>query len=262
MRILRHIIYWTLVLLFLTLFFGRSWGSYLLAFYFSSLLLPIVMGTSYFFNLYLVPNYLLKGKYWTLALYSFYMLVVSLYLEILVALISYVIIANYKIELMRGMSSSIYVLGITLYLIVFITSFIRLMIRFRSKAHQLEILEKEKQKNEQTTITIRVDRKNQQILLDELLYIESLDDQVKVVTDRSESITREKISQLHQNLPDRFIRVHRSFLINRDKISSFNHEQVMIGEAVIPIGRKYKKQVIEELKDIQMFRHSDSRTVR
>jgi len=254
MRILWHIIYWTLVLLFLTVFFGQSWDSYRLAFYFSSLLLPIVMGTSYFFNLYLVPNYLLKGKYWTLALYSFYMLVVSLYLEILVALISYVVIANYQIELMRGMSSSIYVLGITLYLIVFITSFIRLMIRFRSKAHEVEMLEKEKLKNEQTTITIRVDRKNQQILLDELLYIESLDDQVKVVTDRSESITREKISQLQQNLPDRFIRVHRSFLVNREKIGSFNHEQLILGDTAIPIGRKYKKHVIEELKDIRTVR--------
>ncbi len=252
MRILWHIIYWTLVLLFLTLFFGQSWDSYLLAFYFSSLLLPIVMGTSYFFNLYLVPNYLLRGNYWTMALYSFYMLVVSLYLEILVALLSFVVIANYQIEMMRGMSSSIYVLGITLYLIVFITSFIRLMIRFRSKAHQLEMLESEKQKNEQTSITIRIDRKNQQVFLAELIYIESLDDLVKVVTEKTESITREKISKLQQNLPDRFIRVHRSFLVNRDKISSFNHEQIMIGEAIIPIGRKFKKHVIEELKDIQI----------
>ena len=73
-----HIAYWAAVLLFLTLFFGQYWESFVLAFYFSSLLLPIVIGTTYFFNLYLVPKYFLTGKYWALALYTFYMLVISL----------------------------------------------------------------------------------------------------------------------------------------------------------------------------------------
>jgi signal transduction histidine kinase len=248
MRIIRHIIYWILILLFLTLFFGQNWENHLLAFYFSSMLLPIVMGTTYFFNMYLVPRYLFTGKYWTLALYSFYMLVASLYLEMLVALFSFVVIANYKLAVMSVVSTSIFVLGITLYLIVFISSFIRLVIQSRKKSQIIALLESERLKNQKTTLTIRVDRKNRQVPLDELLYIESLDDYVKIVTEKTELTTREKITQLHSGLPDSFLRVHRSFVVNKEKVRSFTHNQVMISDTAIPISRTYKKNTMEQLQ--------------
>ncbi len=52
-----HVAYWMVVILTLTLVFGLSWGNNLAAFYFVSMLLPIVLGTSYFFNYILVPGY-------------------------------------------------------------------------------------------------------------------------------------------------------------------------------------------------------------
>ncbi|MFY0598232.1 MAG: LytTR family transcriptional regulator [Cyclobacteriaceae bacterium] len=248
MRIIWHIIYWILVLLFLTLFFGQNWENHILAFYFSCLLLPIVVGTTYFFNMYLVPRYLITGRYWTLALYSFYMLVVSLYIEVLVALLSFIVIANYKLAVMSVMSTSVFVLGVILYLIVFVTSFIRLVIQFRKKSQQLESLENAEKRNKKTSITIRADRKNQQVALEELLYIESLDDYVKLVTETRELMTREKISKLHSSLPRRFVRIHRSFVINMEKVSSYTHERVMMNETALPIGRTYKKASLEQLQ--------------
>jgi len=248
MRIIWHTIYWTTVLLFLTLFFGQNWESNILAFYFSTLLLPIVVGTTYFFNLYLVPKYLFTGKYLTLALYSFYMLVVSLYLEMLVALFSFVVIANYRLDVMNVVSSSVFVLGITLYLVVFITSFIRLAIRFRKKSQLFELLENKTQRNEKTYLTIRADRKTQQVPFDDLIYMESLDDYVKVVTETTELTTRKKIAQLHSSLPDRFVRVHRSFIVNKEKVRSYTHNQVMINGTTLPIGRTYKKNAMEQLQ--------------
>ena len=58
---------------------------------------------------------------------------------------------------------------------------------------------------------------------------------------------QEKISALAERLPSTFIRIHRSFLVNSDKISSYNAEEVRIGDLHLPIGRKYKKQVAAEL---------------
>ncbi len=57
-----HILFWLVVTTILVMVFGRSWNNNLHAFYFITLLLPVVMATSYFFNYYLVPYFLLKKK--------------------------------------------------------------------------------------------------------------------------------------------------------------------------------------------------------
>ncbi|QCK16131.1 LytR/AlgR family response regulator transcription factor [Mangrovivirga cuniculi] len=248
-RLIKHLAYWILILLFLTAFFGYNWKSHTTAFYFSIFLLPVVIATTYFFNFWLVPNYLLKSKYGKFALYFFYMLVVSLYLEMVVTLISFVVIANYNMEVMNLESISIFILGINLYLIVFATSFIRLVVQFRKKSLQLDTLKTQQEKNQQAVINIRADRKNHQVILDDLLYIESLSDYVKIVTTEEELITREKISKLHSDLPDQFIRIHRSFVINKRKVQSFTNTELTINNTSIPISRTYKKSTIEELQD-------------
>ena len=247
MKVIHHVAYWLLVLVFLTLFFGQNWESHLLALYFSSLLLPIVIGTSYFFNDYLIPKYLITGRYGSFLLFSFYMLVISLYLEMMVALFSFVILANYKIEAMSPTSSSILILGITLYLIVFITSFIRLFIQFRHKSRIVENLEQEKNKNEQTSLTLRVDRQNKQVQLDDILYVESLDDYIKVKTSTEELLTRESITRLSETLPDSFVRIHRSYIVNKPKVTSFSQSNLSIDGDELPISRTYKKNAIEQL---------------
>ena len=249
-----HFIYWILVLVFLTVFFGFIWESKVLAFYFSSLLLPIVIGTTYFFNFFLVPKYLLKGKYRLFALYFFYMLVVSLYLEMLVALFSFLLLAETNAEIVKIQGISIFNLGITLYLIVFASSFIRILMLFKEKSKEVASLQTNKDRNEQESILVRADRKNQQILLSDLLYIESLSDYVKLVTTQREITTREKISSLDTSLPDNFIRVHRSFIINKDKVSSFSTTEVKINSISIPISRTYKKSALEVLEDQKIIR--------
>lgn len=247
-RTFLHITYWILILLFLTLFFGYKWNDYILAFYFSSLLLPIVIGTSYFFNLYLVPKYLLTGKYRLFGLYFIYMLVISLYLEMLVSLLSFVVIANYKMDVMGIESISIFILGINLYLIVFVTSFIKIAVQFREKSQLIQNLQSEIEKKQKATVVVRANRKNHHIHLEELLFIESLDDYIKVVTSSSELIVREKISKLHERLPAQFIRIHRSFVINKEEVQSFTRNQVMIRDIALPIGRTYKNTVMELLE--------------
>jgi DNA-binding LytR/AlgR family response regulator len=243
-----HIAYWIVILLFLILFFGYRWANFSLAFYFSSMLLPIVMGTSYFFNRYLVPRYLLRGKYGYFALYFFYMLVVSLYLEMLVALFSFALLANYRIDVMDLRTMSIFILGVNLYLIVFVTSFIRIALQFRQKVQQVHELSAEIKKKEKASIVIRADRKNHQIPIDELLYIESLGDYVKVVTISLELSVREKISKLHGRMPADFIRIHRSFAVNKAQVQSFTKTEVRLKSGItLPIGRTYKEEAVEAL---------------
>ncbi len=64
-------------------------------------------------------------------------------------------------------------------------------------------------------------------------------------------LQRISLEKLLDKLPeDTFIRVHRSFLVNVNHISKFNHSKVMVGDTVIPIGRTWKEKVVPVLKQV------------
>jgi DNA-binding LytR/AlgR family response regulator len=97
-------------------------------------------------------------------------------------------------------------------------------------------------------IYLREDREMVKIFLKDILYIESLRDYVKVKTTQQQVITYQKISYLEQKLPEsKFIRIHRSFIVAFDKVSSFTVNAVKVGNIEIPIGRNYKQQALKVL---------------
>ncbi|WP_117884136.1 LytR/AlgR family response regulator transcription factor [Aureibaculum luteum] len=84
---------------------------------------------------------------------------------------------------------------------------------------------------------------------EEILYVESLKDYVKVYLNDSSVITKDSISNFKHKLPKEFLRIHRSFIVNTNKVTAFTKVDVEIGEREIPIGASYKDDVIEFLKD-------------
>ncbi len=90
-------------------------------------------------------------------------------------------------------------------------------------------------------IYLRVDRKMSKILLDDVLYLESDKDYVKVVTAKATIISRLTISSVEAMLPEnRFFRIHRSYIVSLDKVKSFTNDIVEIGNKELPIGKLYR----------------------
>lgn len=90
----------------------------------------------------------------------------------------------------------------------------------------------------------RSDRKMIKVSLEEILYIESLKDYVKVVTPTKIIVTKQSISSLEATLPKNdFVRIHRSFIVAVNKIESFNREMIEIAKKEFPISRLYKHEV-------------------
>ena len=247
MKIIHHILFWLIVLLFLTASFGVADENYAKAFYFVCFLLPVAIGTSYFFNYFLVPNFLLRREYVLFSLYTLYTIVISLYLEMVVLTAALILLANYTYDELNPYSTNLFLLTSTLYFIVFIHAFIQLIRKYQKKEHLLTQLSEDIVRNQQEHIMIRVDRKNVQVPLDTLRYIESLADYVIIYTDQKQYITKEKISSLATKLPDNFIRVHRSFLVNKNHIDGFSKEEIVIDDKKIKISRKYKNATQEKL---------------
>ena len=63
-------------------------------------------------------------------------------------------------------------------------------------------------------------------------------------------ITKEKISKIISRLPPYFKRIHRSFIVNSQKVSSYNSEFISVEGSQIPISRTYKKDIITYLNKI------------
>lgn len=248
MSIHNHILFWLIVTLLLTGVFGSVVDSFILAFYFVSMLLPVAVGTSYFFNSYLVPSYLFKKRYVRFALYFFYLLIFSLYLEMWVITGAFILLADYNYDNLSPVVTNIYILAIILYFIVFLKGFVLLLQQSFSIRSKSRSLEAEKNKYLKGNLTVWADRQQAKILFDDIIYIESMGDYVKIVTDSAEPvITRERISHINKKLPEIFLRIHRSFIVNSQKVDYFSKTELEINGENLPISRTYKDEVNRQL---------------
>jgi two-component system, LytTR family, response regulator len=98
-------------------------------------------------------------------------------------------------------------------------------------------------------VYFRADRKMVKVLLNDILYIESMKDYVKVFTNSNTLITKQSISSVETMLPEKkFVRTHRSYIVSIDKIKSFTNEVLEIGKVEIPIGKLYRNSVLRLLE--------------
>jgi len=93
-------------------------------------------------------------------------------------------------------------------------------------------------------IFIKSDKKMIKILMEEILFIEGMKEYIKVVTADKSYITLKSLASLSEELPiDKFIRIHKSFIIAIDKIKSIEGNRIQILTHKLPIGRNYGKEV-------------------
>ena len=100
-------------------------------------------------------------------------------------------------------------------------------------------------------IYVKSEKKNVKILLKDILFIESLKDYIKIHTIDKTIVTQVPISTIEQRLPDNFLRIHRSFIVAKDKITAYTQHDLEIGKFQIPIGRNYKAIIQRNFKFFQ-----------
>jgi DNA-binding LytR/AlgR family response regulator len=95
----------------------------------------------------------------------------------------------------------------------------------------------------------RVDRKMVKVFQKDILFIESLKDYVRIVTTTKQLVAKQTITSLEEMLPEeKFLRIHRSFIIAADKIESYTPQHLYIAGKELPIGRNYKHEIVRTLK--------------
>jgi DNA-binding LytR/AlgR family response regulator len=97
-------------------------------------------------------------------------------------------------------------------------------------------------------VYFRADRKMVKVLLDDIYYIESMKDYIKIVTTEGTLVTKQSMSSVEAMLPeDQFLRTHRSFIVSMRKIRSYNNELIDVEKTEIPIGKLYRSAVLSML---------------
>ena len=100
-------------------------------------------------------------------------------------------------------------------------------------------------------IYLKADKKMVKVLLNDIRYIESLKDYVRLKTSGRDVITHQTISYFEEKLPeDQYIRIHRSFIVPVNKIESFSASAIEVPGKELPIGRMYKNQVLAVLNEL------------
>jgi two-component system, LytTR family, response regulator len=94
------------------------------------------------------------------------------------------------------------------------------------------------------SIFVKADYKLVQIEFNSILYIEGLKDYVKIYQEGIEKpiLTLLSMKLLEEKLPDtKFMRVHRSFIVNLDKIKTIERNRIVFGKNFIPVSGNYKE---------------------
>jgi DNA-binding LytR/AlgR family response regulator len=103
---------------------------------------------------------------------------------------------------------------------------------------------------------VKSDSKLLKVAYNEIQYVEAFADYVKIwIGDEKRIVTLQTMKNMEAGLPkDKFIRVHRSYIVSIDKIGSLGSSSVHIANKEIPVGKNYKDGLMELISKMNLMR--------
>jgi DNA-binding LytR/AlgR family response regulator len=119
--------------------------------------------------------------------------------------------------------------------------------RFLKTINKLEDIFNIDSKDEEH-IFFKVNGKLQKIEFSSILYFESMSDYVKIITKEKTHVVLQTMTKLEKILPKKFIRCHRSYIINMKKVDALDDRVLEIDNHAIPVSRSYYQAIKNKLK--------------
>lgn len=103
-------------------------------------------------------------------------------------------------------------------------------------------------------IFVKSDYKLQKVRFKDIMYIEGMKDYLRIVTPEKRLMVLQNFKRMEAILPDnKFVRVHKSYIISVEKIDSIGKKSLKVGEMIIPIGESYKKAFFDFLDNNKLL---------
>ena len=232
--------FWIGMLIFLAILFGRAWDNPLGGFFVVTCLFPIILILSYAYDRVLLPQYLEKNRIQKFILYTIYSLILSLYAQIWIIILAYMYLANFQFEELAPSFRDFISICSTVYLMALLGIF---FLKSQRPKKVVSIPEKEQ------AISIIVNRKSLSLNPSEIDYIESINGKTHLhLTSRKNIESREKLMSLNEKLPEYFLRVHRSYIVNQKHIIHHDANGIELKSGHnIPWGRAYRKIALSKM---------------
>jgi len=124
--------------------------------------------------------------------------------------------------------------------------FLKSIERYRKNTLGKAKIEKHHLEENSKTLFVNINRSKHRIIVDNVWYLESLKDYVKIHMKDENLVVKGNLGTNLKLFPlENFVRIHRSFAINIDHLKSFNTTEVSVGDVMLPIGPKYKDVIVE-----------------
>ncbi|MDF1696532.1 MAG: LytTR family DNA-binding domain-containing protein [Saprospiraceae bacterium] len=95
---------------------------------------------------------------------------------------------------------------------------------------------------------VKSDKALKKVLVKDILFLEAMQNYVKIYTKTETIITHTTLKQLYENVPEKaFLQTHKSFIVAKEHISEIFGNQIFIGKHTIPISVRLKKEVLKHL---------------
>ena len=230
MKRLPVIFYWGVSVLLVSLVLTSLGYRFLEAVFIATMFLPGALAAKYFF-----PKVDFRNRRSGIA-NTIYIVLGILIAEVLLFLVCHFFIMTLRAE--RQMDDIPRLLTNPVFIAIILTA-------LATGSHFFEAWLDRKHPVAPAPITFTSERKPVTLPLGEILYVESNDDVTTVVATGGRSFRNiTPISRWEAILKPHFIRIHRSYLVNKSAITAIDVDILLIGETQLPISRKYKEEVL------------------
>ena len=124
--------------------------------------------------------------------------------------------------------------------------------RFESSVRRaiIQAEQSTRREDDEEHIFVKSNLKKRKVILNDIKWIEALGDYIKLVTDEANIVILSTMKSFENQLPaDKFLRIHKSFIVNLEKIEKFNSKNVEVGGRQIPLSRNKKTELAEALQN-------------
>ena len=99
--------------------------------------------------------------------------------------------------------------------------------------------------------TAKVDGKIQKIFYADILFVEGMKEYVRFHCESGRYVVLERLRNLEESLPDSFVRVHKSYIVAKDKVSSLEGNLLELGTHKIPLSRSRREEVLQMIFNVE-----------
>jgi DNA-binding LytR/AlgR family response regulator len=104
---------------------------------------------------------------------------------------------------------------------------------------------------EEEYIFVKSNLKKRKVVLNDIKWVEALGDYIKLVTNEGNIVILSTMKSFEKQLPeDKFLRIHKSYIVNLEKVEKFNSKNIEVDGRQVPLSRNKKNELMEALYNV------------